>query len=142
MAQTCNVEEVVDLVILEQFIAQLSRRTAEQVEEQRAPLALQLKDEATSPQSHTQTPDLGHKGGMSESGGGAPPFQSLPSLCQSLGPLSAARAVGKPGPACWRCRDPFLPPFLGQVFGKTVETLIRVPDSPQAAPIKLGSTKL
>lgn len=76
----------------------LSPCSLSQVEEQCAPLAHQLKDEATSPQSHTQTPDLGHKGGMSESGGGAPPFKSLPSLCRQSGGKAWAVLLEMRGP--------------------------------------------
>ncbi len=57
-----------------------------------------------------------------------PPLSPRP----SLDPLPATRAAGTSGPACWHCRDPGH--FIDRCPVMDVGTLIRVLDTPQAAP--------
>ncbi|KAI7810724.1 putative SCAN domain-containing protein SCAND2P [Triplophysa rosa] len=49
---------------------------------------------------------------------------------------TAARAAGRSGPACWRCGDP--DHFIDRCPVMEVGTLIRVPDTPRAAPGPAG----
>ncbi len=59
---------------------------------------------------------------------------------QFLVPLPATRVAGKPGPACWRCGDPGH--FIDRCPVMEVGTLVRVPDTPQAAPDQAGGYQI
>ncbi len=73
-------------------------------------------------------------------GGGPEPTTSPQySLRQSLAHPSAAGAAVRPGPACWGCGDPGH--FQDQCPMMEVGLLVRVPDSPGAAPDQAGSTR-
>ncbi len=54
----------------------------------------------------------------------------------SRDPLSATRAAGRSGSACWRCGDP--EHFIDRCPMMEVGTMIQVPDGPQAAPGQAG----
>ncbi len=71
---------------------------------------------------------------METAGAVAPPSPS-PSLRQSLGP-PAAGVGGKAGPACWWCRD--MGNFQDRCPVMELGMMIRVPDSPVAAPDQAG----
>ncbi|XP_039550285.1 wiskott-Aldrich syndrome protein-like [Pimephales promelas] len=69
---------------------------------------------------------------------GSVPASAGPALSQrqSLDPLPAAGVAGRPGPACWRCGDPGH--FIDRCPLMEVDTFIRVPYAPQAAPDQTG----
>ncbi len=73
-------------------------------------------------------------------GSASPSTASVPvppvSPRQFLDQLSATRAAGMSGPACWRCGDPGH--FIDRCPVMEVGTLVRVPDAPQAAPDQAG----
>ncbi len=74
-------------------------------------------------------------------GGGAEPTTSPQySLRQSIAHPSAAGAAVRPGPACWRCGDPGH--FQDQCPMMEVGLLVRVPDSPGAAPDQAGQYQI
>ncbi len=74
-------------------------------------------------------------------GGGAEPAASpLSSLRQSLAHPSAAGAAVRPRPACWRCGD--LGHFQDHCPMMEVGLLVRVPDSPGAAPNQAGQYQI
>ncbi|XP_058637108.1 uncharacterized protein LOC131543606 [Onychostoma macrolepis] len=80
------------------------------------------------------------RGGGAESTGAAAPSPPFSSLRQSLGHPSAAGAAGRPGLACWRCGDPGH--FQDRCPMMEVGMLIRVPDSPGAAPDQAGQYQI
>ncbi|XP_077094868.1 uncharacterized protein LOC143746729 [Siphateles boraxobius] len=192
LAEGSDVREIIDRVVLEQFISRLPRKTAEWVQCHRPAsldLAIQLAEDqlvacsrvgeslptvslSSSFSSPSPSPTSSHRpvplprsrppgpfrgpprgrGGTSldPAGGlrpqprgsgfttaGADPV-SFPPLSprQSLTPLPATRAVGRPGPACWRCGDP--DHFIDRCPVMEVGTMIRVPDAPQAAHDQAG----
>ncbi|XP_077069902.1 uncharacterized protein LOC143722376 [Siphateles boraxobius] len=184
LAEGSDVREIIDRVVLEQFIRRLPRKTAVWVQCHRPAsldLAIQLAEHQlvacsrvceslptvslsssfsspspspTSsprpvplPRSHPpgpiRGPPRGRGGGTSldPAGGlrpqprgtgfttaGADPV-SFPPLSprQTLTPLPPTRAVGRPGPACWRCGDP--DHFIDRCPVMEVGTMIRVPDA-------------
>ncbi len=74
-------------------------------------------------------------------GGGAEPTTSPQySLRQSLAHPSAAGAAVRPGPTCWRCGDPGH--FQDHCPMMEVGLLVRVPDSPGAAPDQAGQYQI
>ncbi len=74
-------------------------------------------------------------------GGGAELATSPPySLRQSLAHPSATGAAVRPGPACWRCRDPGH--FQDHCPMMEVGLLVRVPDSPGAGPDQAGQYQI
>ncbi len=74
-------------------------------------------------------------------GGGAEPTAAPPSsLRQSLAYPSAAGAAVRPGLACWRCGDPGH--FQDHCPMMEVGLLVRVPDSPTAAPDQAGQYQI
>ncbi len=75
---------------------------------------------------------------METAGAVAPPSPS-PSLRQSLG-SPAAGVGGKAGPACWRCRD--MGNFQDRCPVMELGMMIRVPDSPVAAPDQAGQYQI
>ncbi|XP_057200037.1 uncharacterized protein LOC130560338 [Triplophysa rosa] len=88
-------------------------------------------------------PDDGSSGMQGHSGGSALEEHhpmSPPSPHQAPPPFSAARAAGRPGPACWRCGDP--DHFLDRCPMMDVGLMVRVPDAPQAAPGQAGGYQI
>ncbi len=78
-----------------------------------------------------------HRGaGMARRPATFPPY----SLRQSLAHPSAAGAAVTPGPACWRCGDPGH--FQDHCPMMEVRLLVRVPDSPGAAPDQAGQYQI
>ncbi len=183
MAESRNVEGVIDLVVLEQFIVRLPRRTAEWVQCHRPTSltqAIQLAEDhmvacpgvgeprsnrslspslsppslpslsrpVPAPRSRVQAaprapPRSGNGQGdrWPRRGGGAEPTAAPPSsLRQSLAYPSAAGAAVRPGPACWRCGDPGH--FQDHCPMMEVGLLVRVPDSPTAAPDQAGQYQI
>ncbi len=190
LAEPRDVEGVIDLVVLEQFVARLPRRTAEWVQCHRPTSlaqAIQLVEDhlAACPGVGEPRPNLSlslslfplpshlllslaqsqlpgsdcrwpleprHGVGMDSSerdratvipgeGGGAEPTTSPQySLWQSLAHPSAVGAAVMPGPACWRCGDPRH--FQDQCPMMEVGLLVRVPDSPGAAPDQAGQYQI
>ncbi|XP_052421820.1 zinc finger protein 213-like [Carassius gibelio] len=176
LAEDRDVEAVVDLVVLEQFIARLPRGTAEWVRCHRPSSltqAIQLAEDhlvacpgggeplfnlslsspshpspsrpIPVPRSRSNVPPRvpqrsgafqGNRPGTREGAGATGPSAPFSSLHQSFGHPSAAGAAGRPGPACWRCGDPGH--FLDRCPMMEVGALIRVPDSPAAAPDQAG----
>ncbi len=181
-------QQMLDRVVLEQFIGRLPKKTAEWVQchcPASLDLAIQLAEDqmvacpgvgeslpavSLSLSSHTvsssprpvplprsrlgippRVPPRGRGGpppesvtgprapprgaGLASAGTTAVPFSPLSSR-QSLDPLPATRAAGRPGPACWRCGDPGH--FMDRCPVMEVGALIRVPDAPQAAPDQAG----
>ncbi len=183
MAESRDVEGVIDLVVLEQFIVRLPRRTAEWVQCHRPTSltqAIQLAEDhmvacpgvgeprfnsslspslsppslpslsrpVPAPRSRVQAaprapPRSGNGQGdrWPRRGGGAEPTSAPPSsLRQSLAYPSAAGAAVRPGPACWRCGDPGH--FQDHCPMMEVGLLVRVPDSPTAAPDQAGQYQI
>ncbi len=183
MAESRDVEGVIDLVVLEQFIVRLPRRMAEWVQCHRpASLtqAIQLAEDhmvacpgvgeprinrslsplslssfpplSLSPSSSSQVMGAGGPASPTKEwqrpgdrwprrGGGAEPTAAPPcSLRQSLAYPSAAGAAVRPGPACWRCGDPGH--FQDHCPMMEVGLLVRVPDSPTAAPDQAGQYQI
>ncbi len=85
-----------------------------------------------------------HGEGAREVGSASQSSASIPvppvSPRQFLVSLPATRVAGKPGPACWRCRD--LGHFIDRCPVMEVGTLVRVPDAPQAAPDQAGGYQI
>ncbi len=189
LAEPRDVEGVIDLVVLEQFVARLPRRTAEWVQCHRPTSlaqAIQLAEDHLSacpgvgeprpnlslslslppslpspslsrplpaPRSRLpvapRAPPRSGQGQLREGqsdryprrGGGPEPTTSPQySLRQSLAHPSAAGAAVRPGPACWRCGDPGH--FQDQCPMMEVGLLVRVPDSPEAAPDQAGQYQI
>ncbi len=82
----------------------------------------------------------GSRGGVAENAGAVAPTPPFLSLRQSLGPPSVAGVGGKPGPVCWRCGDPGH--FQDRCPVMEVGMMIRVPDSPVAAPDQAGQYQI
>ncbi len=182
-----GVDQIIDRVVLEQFIARLPKKTARWVQCQRPAsldLAIQLAEDQmvachgvgetlpsiSLPSSSSFSPPTflprsragvapraqpRWRGGPApesaavraharEAGSASPSSASIPvppvSPCQFLVPLPATRVAGKPGPACWRCGDP--DHFIDGCPVMEVETLLRVPDAPQAAPDQAGGYQI
>ncbi len=183
LAGSRDVEGVIDLVVLEQFIVRLPRRTAEWVQCHRPTSltqAIQLAEDhmvacpgvgeprinrslspslsppslpslsrpVPAPRSRVQAaprapPRSGNGQGdrWPRRGGGEEPTAAPPSsLRQSLAFPSAAGAAVRPGPACWRCGDPGH--FQDHCPMMEVGLLVRVPDSPTAAPDQAGQYQI
>ncbi len=183
LAESRDVEGVIDLVVLEQFIVRLPRRTAEWVQCHRPTSltqAIQLAEDhmvacpgvgeprinrslspslsppslpslsrpVPAPRSRVQAaprapPRSGNGQGdrWPRRGGGEEPTAAPPSsLRQSLAFPSAAGAAVRPGPACWRCGDPGH--FQDHCPMMEVGLLVRVPDSPTAAPDQAGQYQI
>ncbi len=179
MAEPRDVEGVIDLVVLEQFIARLPWRTAEWVQCHRPTSltqAIQLAEDhmvacpgvgepltnlslsppslpslsrpVPAPRSRVPAaPRAPQRSGNGQGdrwprrGGGAEPAALPPSsLRQSLAHPSAAGVVVRPGPACWRCGDPGH--FQDHCPMMEVGLLVRVPDSPGAAPDQAGQYQI
>ncbi len=184
MAEPRDVEGVIDLVVLEQFVARLPRRTAEWVQchhPTSLAQAIQLAEDhmaacpgsaspglislslslsspcppislSLSPCPSSQVTAAGGPssptaerewpgGALPPAGGGAEPATFPPySLRQSLAHPSAAGAAVRPGPACWRCGDPGH--FQDHCPMMEVGLLVRVPDSPGAAPDQAGQYQI
>ncbi len=178
-----RVDGVIDLVVLEQFIVRLPRRTAEWVQchcPTSLTQAIQLAEDhmvacpgvgeprinrslspslsppslpslsrpVPAPRSRVQAaprapPRSGNGQGdrWPRRGGGEEPTAAPPSsLRQSLAFPSAAGAAVRPGPACWRCGDPGH--FQDHCPMMEVGLLVRVPDSPTAAPDQAGQYQI
>ncbi len=177
LAEPRDVEGVIDLVVLEQFVARLPRRTAEWVQchrptslaqaiqlaedhlaacpgvgEPRPTLSLSLSlslfprprsqvaaaGGPSSPATEWEWPDRP----LPPARGGGPEPTTSPqySLRQSLAHPSAAGAAVRSGPACWRCGDPGH--FQDHCPMMEVGLLVRVPDSPGAAPDQAGQYQI
>ncbi len=184
LAEPRNVEGVIDLVVLEQFVARLPRRTAEWVQchrptslaqaiqlaedhlaacpgvsEPRPTLSLSLSLPPALPSPSLSLPvpaprsrlpvaprapprsGNGQTDRYPRRGGGPEPTTSPQySLRQSLAHPSAAGAAVRPGPACWRCGDPGH--FQDHCPMMEVGLLVRIPDSPGAAPDQAGQYQI
>ncbi len=126
LAGESDVDQIIDRVVLEQFIARLPTKTAQWVQCHR-PTSLDLAIQLAEDQ-------MAACHGVGE---------SLPSVSLSLPPSSSfrsTRVAGKPGPACWRCGDPGH--FIDRCPVMEVGTLVRVPDAPQAAPDQAGGYQI
>ncbi|XP_048015968.1 uncharacterized protein LOC125248293 [Megalobrama amblycephala] len=77
--------------------------------------------------------------GLPAAGPDPTPASSL-SPRQPFNPLSATRAAGRSGPACWRCGDS--EHFVDRCPVMEVGTMIQVPDVPQAAPGQAGEYQI
>ncbi len=189
LAGDSDVEQIIDRVVLEQFIARLPQKTAQWVQCHRPAsldLAIQLaKDQMVAchgvgetlpsislslPSSSSFSPPTflprsragvlpraqpRWRGGPApesaavraharEAGSASPSSTSIPvppgPPRQFLVPLPATRVAGRPGPACWHCGDPGH--FIDRCPVMEVETLVRVPDAPQAAPDQAGGYQI
>ncbi len=163
-----GVEQIIDRVVLEQFIARLPKKTAQWVQCHRPAsldLAIQLAEDQmvachgvgeTLPSVSLSLPSpsfspptflpRSRAGVVSRAqprwrggGGEASPVPTV-SPRQFLVPLPATRVAGKPGPACWRCGDPGH--FIDRCPVMEVGTLVRVPDAPQAASDQAGGYQI
>ncbi len=163
-----GVEQIIDRVVLEQFIARLPTKTAQWVQCHRPAsldLAIQLAEDqmvachgvgetlpsvSLSLPSPSVSPPIflprsaAGRGHAREAGSASPSTTRIPvppgSPRQFLVPLPATRVAGKPGPGCWRCGDPGH--FIDRCPVMEVGTLVRVPDAPQAAPDQAGGYQI
>ncbi len=183
LAESRDVEGVIDLVVLEQFIVRLPRRTAEWVQCHRPTSltqAIQLAEDhmvacpgvgeprinrslspslsppslpslsrpVPAPRSRVQAAPRAPPRSGNGQGDRWPPawrrgraHSSPPILSPAIPCLSsAAGAAVRPGPACWRCGDPGH--FQDHCPMMEVGLLVRVPDSPTAAPDQAGQYQI
>ncbi|XP_036417924.1 uncharacterized protein LOC118801669 [Colossoma macropomum] len=147
-------EEVLDLVVLEQFIAHLPEKTAARVQCHQ-PESL---DEATRLAEAHLAAYSGKEGGcspqalslLSLSPSPHPPLSisrnplaathGLPSLSAQGAAAEPTRAGVKPGQVCWRCGEPRH--FQDQCHHMEVGTLVRVPTSPPTSPDRAGAYRI
>ncbi|XP_057205234.1 uncharacterized protein LOC130563594 [Triplophysa rosa] len=196
LAGNGDVEDIIDRVVLEQFIARLPKKTAEWVQCHRPTTldsAIQLAEDqmVVCPGVGESLPavSLSSKEAVSLSPSSLspsslslslppvpaprsrapgpprvpprrrfPPAASYPSAYRapprgfpegngsnfsprpSRAPLPATRMAETPGPACWRCGDP--DHWVDRCPVMEVGTMIRVPDTPQAAPGQSGEYQI
>ncbi|KAI7813324.1 putative SCAN domain-containing protein SCAND2P, partial [Triplophysa rosa] len=189
LAGNGDVEDIIDRVVLEQFIARLPKKTAEWVQCHRPTSlgsAIQLAEDQmvvcpgvgeplpavslSSPEavslspsslslSPVPTPRSRPPGpprvpprrrfppAVSYTSAYRAPPRGFPdgngsnlSPRPSRAPLSATRMAETPGPVCWRCGDP--DHWVDRCPVMEVGTMIRVPDTPQAAPGQNGGYQI
>ncbi len=159
LAGESDVDQIIDRVVLEQFIARLPKKTVQWVQCHRPTsldLAIQLAEDQMAachgvgeslpsvslslpPSSSFSPPSFLPRPWAGVLPRAQPRWRGGPAP-ESAAVRAHAREAVKPGPACWRCGDPGH--FIDRCPVMEVGTLVRVPDAPQAAPDQAGGYQI